>query len=117
MKNYLYIFRNAHEVEQALDTSPEEMQAEMEVWAVWMDKLRDQGRYHGGEPLHADGKVVYKSGELITDGPYTEGKEVVGGYLLISAASMDEAIEMSKECPVYRTGGNVEVREVYAVPD
>lgn len=116
MNKYLYIFRNTIEAETEFsNASPDEMQKEMEFWMTWMGKLREQGRLHGGEPLKTEGKVVRNSGELITDGPFAEGKEIVGGYLLVEAKDLNEATEMSKECPIFRNGGNVEVREIAAM--
>jgi hypothetical protein len=53
-----------------------------------------------------------KGGQLITDGPYTEGKEIVGGYALISANTLDEATQLSQGCPILEIGGTVEIRQV-----
>ena len=60
-------------------------------------------------------KSLQKSGakKLITDGPFVESKEVVGGYLIVSAASLDEATIMSKGCPILEEGGSVEVRQIH----
>jgi hypothetical protein len=61
--------------------------------------------------LFASGKVV-KGDNVITDGPYTEIKELIGGYTLVKAESLDEAAELAKGCPILAFGGNVEVREI-----
>jgi hypothetical protein len=53
-----------------------------------------------------------KPGHIITNGPYTEIKESVGGYSIVKAASYDEAVELSKGCPIFDAGGSVEVREI-----
>ena len=50
---------------------------------------------------------------LLTDGPYAETKDVVGGYLLISAANLDEAVELSRGCPIFDNDGSVEVRQIH----
>jgi hypothetical protein len=93
--------------------SPEEMQANMGLWMTWVDKLAKNGRYISGEPLLPGGKIVSgKNGKSVTDGPFTEGKEIVGGYFLINAKDYDEAIAISKECPDFEQGGTVQVRQV-----
>ncbi|MEP1095172.1 MAG: YciI family protein [Cyclobacteriaceae bacterium] len=105
MKQYLYVFRGGQGAYK--EQSPEEMQAHMERWGSWMQKISAVGH-----PLQEEGKVVEKAGEVITDGPFTEGKEIVGGYVSLPANDMDHAIEMSKECPIFEYGGTVEVREI-----
>ncbi len=105
MKQYLYVFRGGRAAYQ--EQSPEEMQAHMERWGAWMQKISAVGH-----PLQEEGKVVEKAGEVITDGPFTEGKEVVGGYVAVPANDMEHAVEMSKECPIFEYGGTVEVREI-----
>lgn len=92
------------------DASPEALQANMGKWMAWVEKLNKEGRYVSGEPLLPGGKLL--SGKTVTDGPYTEGKEVVGGYFIINAADMDEAVEISKEYPDFEYDGSVQVRQV-----
>lgn len=110
MKEYLYLFRggDARRVQQ----SPEEMQEHMQKWGAWMGKLAQQGKLTAGQPLQKEGKVVEKAGEIITDGPFAEGNEIVGGYLIVKAGDLVEAVEMSKECPIFEHDGTVEVREI-----
>ncbi|MEQ8472725.1 MAG: YciI family protein [Marinoscillum sp.] len=112
MKQYLYLFRGGDEGYANL--SPEEMQAHMAHWTEWMTKISQNNEPVPGLPLHNEGKVVAKGGEIITDGPFTEGKEIVGGYVLVEANDLDHAVEISKGCPIFEFGGTVEVRE--AVP-
>lgn len=95
--------------------TPEQQQAEMQKWFAWIDKLTKQGRYLGGEPLLPGGKTVSGSKKTVTDGPFTESKEVVGGFFTVLASSLDEAVEMSKDCPDFDLGGSVEVREVMKI--
>ena len=94
------------------EASPEEKQEHMQKWGVWMQELAQKGKLVDGLPLGKLGKVVEKSGEVIHDGPFAEGAEVVGGYLIVNANSFDEAVELSKECPIYENNGNTEVREI-----
>lgn len=62
--------------------------------------------------MQSEGKVVLNGGDVITDGPFTEGKEIVGGYVTLPARDLDHAVEVSKECPIFEWGGSVEVREI-----
>jgi hypothetical protein len=114
MTDFLLIFRSTQQAEQTFaDASPEEMQAEMERWNVWTAKLAEAGQLGGGEPLHFAGKVVRERGKKVTDGPFIEGKEMVGGYLFIHAADLAQATELAKGCPaLLAEGGTVEIREI-----
>ncbi len=113
MKDYLLVFRNDFSSVPA--GSPEEMQSMTQKWMDWIggmaarNKLTDRGN-----PLGSGGKVV-RPGNVVTDGPYTEIKELIGGYTLVKAESIDEAAELAKGCPILLLGGNVEVREISAM--
>jgi hypothetical protein len=111
MNEYLMIFRNAQS--DAMPTS-EQMQAVVLQWQNWIGDIVRKGRYSGTNRLMKDGKTV-KTGKVVTDGPYAEGKEVVGGYLIVKAATMDEAVEMAHGCPGLLIGGTVEVRSVMPI--
>ncbi len=94
------------------DLSPEQMQANMGKWMAWIDKLAKENKYVGGEPLLPGGKLIKGSASHVTDGPYTEGKEIVGGYFIINAADYDEAVALCADYPDYATGGSIQVRHV-----
>ncbi len=114
MSNFLYLFRGGDENFNKL--SQEEKQAHMEVWATWMGGLTEEGRLVDGLPLGPDGKVVENRGEVITNGPFAEGEEIVGGYLIVSAKDLAEAVEISKGCPIFDyEGSTVEVREIMSM--
>ena len=90
--------------------SPAQMQEMYAVFNAWKDKFRqnivDMGGRLGG------GKVVTSEGA--TDGPFVEAKEVVGGFMIISAASLEEAMQVARECPgVVMPGSSVEVKEIH----
>ena len=108
MKNFMLIFRNGSE---ATKMSPEESQQNMQQWFSWIGDLQSKGIYTSGEALMPTGKTVKKD-NLVTDGPYAESKEIIGGYFIIKAASIEEATEIAKGCPDLPTGGSVEVRDV-----
>jgi hypothetical protein len=77
-----------------------------------MGGLAAQGKLvDSGNRLRIEGKVVSPGG-VITNGPYVEVKEAIGGYTMIRATSLEEAAELSKGCPILTTGGSVEVREI-----
>jgi hypothetical protein len=59
--------------------------------------------------------VSGRNGNSVTDGPYTEGKEVVGGYFVITARDLNEAVNISKECPGLEVGGSVQVRQIMKI--
>ena len=110
-ESFLYIFRGGAEWNQM---SPEEMQRNMDAWFAWMDDLKRKGHFQAGEPLQEGGKVLRgKNGQSVTDGPYAEGKEEVGGYLLVTAADLDEATDLAKGCPIFQNNGSVEVRQIH----
>lgn len=110
MKEFMFLFRNTESAVASL--SPEEMQANMQEWGKWMSDLGTTGNFVAGQPLQKEGKVVKDAGSLVTDGPFTEASEVVGGYLIVKANDLDHATELSKGCPIYKSGGNTEVREI-----
>jgi len=110
MKNYALIFRGGMDFATA---SPDDIQNAMLKWKTWMDKLAEDGRYiPGGHRLGGPAAVVTGSQRLVTDGPFTEGKEVVGGFIAIKAADLDEAVMIAKGCPIQEFDGSTEVREV-----
>jgi len=113
MERYLYVFRGG----DGMGKTPEEIQAHMGRWGEWMGKLKEQGKLEGGEPLTPGGRMVKSGGSVVTDGPFAEGSEVVGGYVLVKSENYDEAVEMSKECPIFETSdGTVEVRQIAEMP-
>ncbi|RDY59972.1 YciI family protein [Flagellimonas nanhaiensis] len=114
MSNFLYLFRGGNDAYDRL--SQEEKQAHMQVWGEWMGGLKEKGTLLDGLPLDRDGKVVHKQGTVVTNGPFAEGAEIVGGYLIVSANDLDEAVEISKGCPIFDyDGAFVEVREILSM--
>ena len=112
MTEYLLLFRGGHEGQAEDKQSPEKWQAHMEKWMQWMGALTEQGKFVGAQPLKAAGKVVSGTSKVVTDGPFVEGKEMVGGYLICKAENFEEAVEISKGCPLLIHNGIVEVREI-----
>jgi hypothetical protein len=88
-------------------------------WNGWCDELAAEGRFLSGHPLEPAGRTVSAArpahGARRTrtfDGPYAEAKELIGGYFLLSAASLDEATALAERCPFLQYGMTVEVRPV-----
>ncbi|HEY8918787.1 MAG TPA: YciI family protein [Chitinophaga sp.] len=109
MKDFMFIFRGGSSAGQL---SPEEMQDNMQQWFAWIEQFRSKNIYVGGEPLYPPGKMVSGSKAVVTDGPFAESKELVGGYMIIQADSLEAAAELAKGCPDLPLNGSVEVREV-----
>jgi hypothetical protein len=111
MAKFMYLFRGGDG--RMADLSPEQVQAHMGRWGAYMQRLSTEGHLGQGLPLKGEGKVVGGMGKVITDGPFAEGKEIVGGYLMVAAADLAEAVELSKACPIFEfDGSSVEVREI-----
>lgn len=108
MEKFMLIFHGG----MSTDRSPEEMQANMNQWMAWVDKLVKSERYASGEALHPGGKLITGNLSNVTDGPYTEGKEVVGGYFVVHASSYEDAISLCSDYPDFGHGGSVQVRQV-----
>ena len=112
MAEFLLLFRGAAAGHGPV-LSEDEREAQMQRWMNWLGDLTKQGKMLGAQPLEGSGKVVKGIGKTIIDGPFAEGKEIVGGYLLCKANSWDEAVEISKGCPILEhEQGTVEVRAV-----
>ncbi len=111
MEKFMLIFQGG----MSTASSAEQMQAQMGKWMAWIDKLNQKGQYVAGEPLLPGGKLIAGKKKTVTDGPYTEGKEVVGGFFLIKAKDIDEAIKICDDYPGYEHGGSVQVRQVMKV--
>jgi hypothetical protein len=94
------------------DVSPSELQAHVEKWYRWADELARQGRRNAGTALDNPGATVRGHERVVTDGPYTESKDLVTGSMIIEAASLEDAIDVARTCPTYEFGGSVEVRPV-----
>ncbi len=115
MKEYILFFRGGFE--RIIDQSPEEFAANMEQWKKWLSALGKAGKVVAAQPLIPTGKQVVGKERAVVDGPFAEGKEILGGYLICKAETYDEAVTIAKNCPVLDTGGVVEIREVATMED
>ena len=111
MESYILLL---HETAMTPDISPEEMQAIIGRYKAWGQKIREAGRMAGGNKLEdGTGRVVRGEGAgmRVTDGPYAETKDVVGGYFVILADSYEDAVEWCKDCP-HLSFGTIELRKI-----
>ena len=113
MAAFMLIFRGG----DPRGDSPELMQKHMQRWFTWFDGLTQSGVYKGqGAPLEPGGKVVRGSRKTVSDGPYAEAKDLVGGYAVVEAKDLAAAVEIAQGCPIYEKDGVVEVRPVRLLP-
>jgi hypothetical protein len=110
MANFLYIFRGDESGMGNL--SPTQLQEQMQKWSAWIQALTKSGNFKSGEPLEQTGKTIRGNKKTVNDGPYAEAKDLVGGYLLVSAPNLESAVELAKGCPTFEHNGSVEVRPI-----
>lgn len=109
MAQFAYLFRG--EQPDAGAQSPEQMEQTFKQWMSWMDELRGQGHLlPGGQRLKSAGAVVRGQAKAVSDGPFVEAKDMIGGFILIEAETLEQAIALAKGCPGLEFGGVVEIR-------
>jgi hypothetical protein len=108
MTEFTFLFRGRDRT-----ASPEQMQKTMAKWVAWFKELQAKGHLKDpGHPLEDAGKVVRGKQKIVNDGPYAEAKDLVGGYIVVEAKDLTQAVEISKGCPILDVGGSVEVRPI-----
>lgn len=110
MKEFMMIFIGVDY--QDLGLSPEQLQERMGNWGTWGGKMKNQGILKGGQALLSSGRSISGPDRIVTDGPFAESKELVGGYYTVEAKDYDAALIIAQDYPDYDLGGTVEVREV-----
>ncbi len=111
-REYMLLFRSSADWHKEL--SPEELQRVMGQVKAWFDGLSEKGLVKGGRPLGPEGRTVTGKGKnlVVSDGPFAESKETVGGYTIILANNLDEAVKLAEGCPPLVFGGAVEIRPI-----
>jgi hypothetical protein len=105
----MFVYRGRPE--RHAELSPEQMQQQMQKWGDWIGQAMKQGwMVDAGDGLTEDGRVV--TTKIVTDGPFMESKEVLGGFSIVEANSIDAAAQLAKGCPGLAVGGSVEVRQL-----
>jgi hypothetical protein len=112
MSQFIYLYRGGERPQG----TPQQMQQQMQKWMTWLKGLTDKGHVKdAGHPLERSGKMVTGSSRTVTDGPFAEAKDVIGGYTLVEARDIGHAVELSSGCPIFEVGGSVEVRPVMSM--
>jgi hypothetical protein len=110
MNEFMLIFRHQDGSKLA---SPEQMQIWMKQTMDWIGTIQAQNKFVGGNGLPLDHAKVVWHKSVVTNGPFGDVKETLGGYIMVKASSIDEAVEFAKGCPVLQGDGNsVEVRMI-----
>jgi len=108
MANFLFVYRGGTELFATM--TPDEIQQSMQQWGDWISGALKKGwMLNPGDALGQEGRVV-NAKKVVTDGPFVEAKEIVGGYSIVEADTIDAAAELAKGCPALLHGGSVEVR-------
>ncbi|MCW3086280.1 MAG: hypothetical protein JWP12_3646 [Bacteroidetes bacterium] len=116
MKEYLLLFRGGDAERKQF--SPQQIEAHMKRWTEWIGGIAQSGNLVGAQPLTNEGRVLSGTSKKLTDGPFIEGKEILGGYVLVKAANFDAAVKISEACPnLELESGTVEVRETGVMDD
>ena len=111
MKEFMLLFRQPSY--DYGDISPTEMQAIAKKWQDWVAGITSQDKLsRNGDRLAMEGKVL-KPGGVVTDGPFVEIRELLGGYLIVKAENLDEAVTLAHGCPTLEYNGSVEVRPLF----
>ena len=113
MANYMFLLYGGPGSDTGL--APEEMQRIIEKYSAWAAKLRETGRWAGGNKLKdGEGRVLRANGgkARVLDGPFSETKEVIGGYFAVVAENYDDAVALAEDCPHLAYGGTIEIREI-----
>ena len=110
MEQYALIMRHEDGGKVA---SPEQMESWMKQTMDWIGGIAAQNKFVGGTGLPFDDARVVHAGNVVTNGPFGDIKETIGGFITVKAESVEEAVEFAKGCPVLQGEGNtVEVRRI-----
>lgn len=109
MQKFMFLFRGGDtHIHTAKDSK--EVKEYLQTWMTWMQGLGQKGILAGGEPLQTTGKLVSGKNRVVSEGPFLEANEMVGGYLIVNAKDINEAVEISMGCPIFEENGKLEVR-------
>ncbi len=112
MKEYMMVFLGADYGEGGLEMTPEQIEMRMGKWFAWGDKMAQKGIVAKGKALEGRSKRITGPDKVLTDGLALASKELIGGFYVIEANSMEEVIEIAQDFPDYDLGSTVEIREV-----
>lgn len=113
MTQFALLYRSTNDAHRQTMGSPAKAQESMTKWRAWFKEMSEKGQLKSiGEPLERVGKVVGGGRKTVTDGPYAETKDVIGGFSIIEARDLEQAAKIAAGCPILDVGGSVEVRPV-----
>ena len=108
MREFSFLFRGRDRT-----GSPEQVQKHLEKWVAWFKELEDKGYLKSrGNGLQDGGKVIKGKQKAVIDDPFSEAKDVVCGYIVVEAKDLTQAVEISRDCPIFDVDGSVEVRRI-----
>ncbi|MEO7176688.1 MAG: YciI family protein [Saprospiraceae bacterium] len=111
MKEYMFLFRGGND--PTWEQSPAEAQTNLQLWFDWMANLQANGQLAHAQPLDKGGQQISGKDKHVSNGPFTEGNEAIGGYLICRAENYQSALEIAKDCPILSfDDGKVEIREI-----
>jgi len=113
MKEYLLLLRGGRTMSSKTEA---ENKAESQSWFAYMGDLQKKGQLVGGLPLVGGGKTVFPK-SISADAVTSAREGIVGGYLIVTAESLDQATDLAKACPHLANEGNIEVREIAPMPN
>lgn len=117
MSEFVFLFRTNEAEQREHVGTPEAARQTMQAWMRWIGELQAGGHLKdAGRPLDGGGRVVRRRGRMVTDGPYTEAKELVAGFMVVEARDLDHAAQLAGGCPILEGTGCVEVRPVAQLP-
>jgi hypothetical protein len=114
MSDFVFLFRAPEAEQREAMGTPEAAQKSMQVWLAWMRDLEQKGHLKNpGQPLERAGKVIHGNKKIITDGPYAESKDLIAGFIIVTARDLSEAVELASGCPMLAgEAASVEIRPV-----
>lgn len=110
MKNFIVLFREPDG--RTGKHSEENIQRHQHNWKVWFNKWSEAGNLTGGNSLTMNGKLIKGTDLQITNNIHYNGTEIVGGFLLLKANDLEQAVSIAASCPIYEFDGYAEVREL-----
>jgi hypothetical protein len=113
MKKFMLLFRGSDVYQPG--QSPDTLQDLKQKMIHWVGELSKKGMHVASEPLQPTGKQVSGTNKTVTDAPFGETKEIIGGCTIVQARDMNEAVEIAKGCPILASNANVEIRPIQQV--
>ncbi|MCB0745158.1 MAG: hypothetical protein KDC67_14715 [Ignavibacteriae bacterium] len=115
MKQFLLLLHE--DIEKMSLLSPKDMEQLANAHMAYAEKLSKSGHFISGDGLRENGLLISGKEAVVKDGPYIESKEIIGGYYLLQADSLETIVKLAKECPCHIWGGTTEIRQIMTMED